>query len=116
MRQREGTVDPNSFFPLEIGLEGSGVLAEAKGKDWEVYIIRARSGKLYTGITTDLDRRLEEHAGKRRGARFFHMSEPEAVVFRERHENRSRATRREIAIKKMTREQKLRLIARGSSF
>ena len=78
---------------------------------WEVYIIRAKSGKLYTGITSDLERRFDEHLKGDRGARFFHFSTPECIVYRETHSNRSEATRREIAIKKMSRYQKLELIS-----
>ncbi len=77
---------------------------------WEVYIIKARSGKLYTGITTNLDRRFHDHLTGKKGARFFRLSDPESIVFREPHPDRSKATRREMDIKKMSRHQKLELI------
>jgi putative endonuclease len=77
-----------------------------------VYIIQAESGSLYTGITNDLERRFEEHQNHRGGARFFHFSSPEKIVFKEPHPNRSQASKRESAIKKMSRAQKLALIAR----
>jgi putative endonuclease len=76
---------------------------------WKVYIIRTQSGKLYTGITKDLERRFNEHK-KKRGAQFFHISDPESVVYTETHPNRSKATKREIEIKKMSREEKMGLI------
>jgi putative endonuclease len=82
----------------------------AKKKKWVVYIIRTGAGKLYTGITTDLERRFSEHQKKEKGARFFHFSSPECIVFQERHINRSKATKREIEIKKMSRNKKLDLI------
>lgn len=78
---------------------------------WEVYIIQAKSGTLYTGITTDLDRRFADHQNGIKGARFFRISQPDKIVFRESHANRSEATKREIQIKKMTREQKMTLIS-----
>lgn len=78
---------------------------------WEVYIIQAKSGTLYTGITTDLDRRFADHQNGAKGARFFRISSPEKIVFRESHPNRSEATKREIQIKKMTRAQKMALIS-----
>lgn len=81
--------------------------------NWMVYIIQAKSGKLYTGITNNMERRLTAHAGKK-GARFFHFSSPEKVVFQELHSNRSEATKREIAIKKMTRKEKLFLTIRSN--
>lgn len=79
---------------------------------WEVYIIRTASGKLYTGITTDLDRRLSEHASGRGGAKFFRTASPQAVVYRESQPNRSAASRREHEIKRLSRADKLALIHR----
>jgi putative endonuclease len=81
---------------------------------WEVYIIQTQSGKLYTGITINLDRRFIEHQQRKKGARFFRFSEPGQIVFRESHPNRSEATKREIEIKKMTRKEKLLLIENGA--
>ena len=77
---------------------------------WEVYIIKTTSGKLYTGITNNLNQRFSDHQKSKRGARFFYFSKPESIVFREPHPNRSEATKREIAIKKLSRAQKLDLI------
>jgi putative endonuclease len=77
---------------------------------WEVYIIQTVYGKLYTGITTDLERRFREHFEKKQGARFFNTSLPKQILFRETHPSRSTATKREIEIKKMNRLQKLSLI------
>jgi len=85
------------------------------GKSWEVYIIQTKSGKLYTGITTDLDRRLSDHQTGNKGAKFFRFSDPEKIVFRQSYQNRSQATKREIEIKKMSRAEKLALIDNGSS-
>lgn len=76
---------------------------------WKVYIIRTKSGKLYTGITKDLERRFNEHKEKT-GAQFFRISGPESIVYTESHPDRSRATKREIEIKKMSRAEKLALI------
>lgn len=73
-------------------------------------MIQTRSGKLYTGITNNLERRFAEHSGKKSGAKFFHFSEPVQIVFQEEHANRSEASKREIHIKRMTRKQKLDLM------
>ena len=75
---------------------------------WVVYIIQTASGKLYTGITNNLEKRFNAHQNKK-GARFFHLSSPEKIVYCETHPNRSEATKREIAIKKLSRIEKLRL-------
>jgi putative endonuclease len=78
--------------------------------EWTVYMIESESGKLYTGITNDLHRRLQEHQSGSRGARFFHFSDAKAVVYQESQPNRSEATKREAAIKRLNRQQKLALI------
>lgn len=78
---------------------------------WWLYMITTVSGKLYTGITTDVDRRFSEHVGdKVKGAKFFRGDAAKAVVYREACDNRSQASKREAAIKKMRRIDKLRLI------
>ncbi|MBQ0796620.1 MAG: GIY-YIG nuclease family protein [Zhongshania sp.] len=74
-------------------------------------MVRSRSGKLYTGITTDPERRFREHCGEGgRGARFFRTDPADAIVYREPAENRSTASQREAAIKKMRRSEKESLI------
>lgn len=78
---------------------------------WKVYIIRAENGNLYTGITTDLSRRFKEHLCGKKGASFFNFSNPEIILFQEDHPCRSTASKREWEIKKMSRKQKLELIA-----
>ena len=77
---------------------------------WYVYIIRASDERLYTGVTTDVERRFSEHGSATKGARFFRGRTPLEVVYTERHPDRSSAQRRESAIKKLKREDKLELI------
>lgn len=81
------------------------------GAHWSVYIIRCDDGTLYTGISTDVERRFREHLGRPRGAKFFNGRKPLEVAWREGGHSRSSAGRREAAIKKLSREAKLRLIA-----
>ena len=78
---------------------------------WEVYMILTQSGKLYTGITNCLESRFSAHQGKKKGAKFFRLSAPEKIVFRESHPNRSEASKREAVLKKMSRKEKLLLIS-----
>jgi putative endonuclease len=78
---------------------------------WSVYIIETSAGTLYTGVSTDVARRFREHHGGRRGARYFRGAKPRAVVFVEDGHTRSSACRREAAIKRLSREGKLALIA-----
>lgn len=77
---------------------------------WEVYIVQTESGKLYTGITTDLDRRFADHQKGKKGAKFFRISRAQSIVYRESQADRSLASKREIQIKKMSLQEKLSLI------
>jgi putative endonuclease len=79
--------------------------------DWQVYIILCTDNSLYTGITNDLVQRLGQHGRTRRGAKYFRARQPLRVVYLEQGHTRSSAGRREAAIKKLTRAEKLRLIA-----
>lgn len=79
-------------------------------KSWFVYIVEAENGHLYTGITTDLDRRFAEHQSKQGGARFFHTSAAKKMVYQETQPDRSAASKREAAIKKLSRKAKISLI------
>ena len=84
-----------------------------KEKSWIVYMIQTQTGALYAGITVDLERRLLQHQTKK-GARYFHFSEPQRVVHQEPAATRSEASSREREIKGMTRKQKLKLIEQSS--
>lgn len=78
-------------------------------KQWFVYMLQCRDGTLYTGITDDLKRRLEQHnTGK--GAKYTRARAPVTLVYRETCETKGEALRREIAIKRLPRPQKLLLI------
>jgi putative endonuclease len=77
---------------------------------WFVYIIEANDKSLYTGITTDLQRRFEQHLNGT-GAKYFNGRKPVQVVFSESHENRSSASVREAEIKKLSKRQKEQLIS-----
>jgi len=77
---------------------------------WTVYILRCADDTLYTGVTTDLERRLQEHnAGGRLGARYTRARRPVALLHQETAASRAEAYRREAAIKKLTRNRKLAL-------
>lgn len=79
---------------------------------WVVYMIEASDGSLYTGITTDITRRFRAHLAGKSGARYFHRGrQPVRVVYMEGAGDRSAASKREAAIKKLRRSQKLLLIA-----
>lgn len=80
---------------------------------WMVYLLRCRDDSLYTGITNDLPRRLASHrAGT--GSAYVRARLPVRVVYRESQPDRSAALRREAAIKKLARRDKLALVRRGA--
>lgn len=87
-------------------------MAEPDGAqpEWFVYLLECSDGSLYTGISTDVERRFREHRAGRRGARFFRGREPLAVAWIEGSHTRSSASRREAAIKRLGRAAKLALI------
>jgi len=78
--------------------------------EWYVYIIRCSDGRLYTGITNDVERRVLAHASGR-GAKFFRGRKPLAIVYLEDGHDRASASRREAAIKRLDRAGKDRIIA-----
>lgn len=74
-----------------------------------VYMLQCRDGTLYTGITTDVARRAAVHnSGK--GAKYTRSRLPVTVVYQEPQPDKSAALKRELAIKRLTRAQKLQLI------
>ena len=78
-------------------------------KQWVVYILRCGDGTLYTGITTDLEKRFAVH-GMGKGAKYTRGRGPLELVYRENCGNHSAALKREAAIKKLSREEKEKLI------
>ena len=86
-------------------------MPQAKKPRWWVYILRCADGTLYTGITTDLARRLKQHnAGT--ASKYTRARRPVAVAHREAAKTHGDALRREIAIKKLSRAAKDALIAK----
>lgn len=74
-----------------------------------IYVLRCGDGTLYTGSTNDVERRLAVHqAGK--GAKYTRTRLPVTLAYQETHDDRSSALRREAAIKKLSRQEKLKLI------
>jgi putative endonuclease len=78
--------------------------------EWWVYILRCKDGTLYTGITTDLDRRLSQH-NDGTASKYTRSRRPVSMVYRESAKTHGTALRRELAIKKLPRAAKDALIA-----
>lgn len=77
---------------------------------WLVYILRCRDGSLYTGITNDLSKRLQAHAAGK-ASRYTRSRLPVRLAYQEPQATKSLALKREAAIKALSREQKIRLVA-----
>jgi len=77
---------------------------------WSVYIIVCDDGSLYTGISTDVERRFRQHCSGK-GAKFFRARRAVRVGYSETGYSRSAASQREAAIKKLSRTAKLALVA-----
>ena len=75
-----------------------------------IYILRCNDDTLYTGISTDITRRLFEHNNSNKGAKYTKVRRPVSLVYSEESTDRSTASKREYEIKKLTREKKLELI------
>jgi putative endonuclease len=90
---------PDNFTPAYTG-----------SVTYVVYILRCADGTLYTGVTNDIARRLAAHNGTSRGARYTRSRRPVALVYSARCRNRSDAQRREAALKRLTRAQKLAIV------
>jgi len=77
---------------------------------WYVYILKCKDKTLYTGVTNDLGRRVDEHNNSDLGAKYTRARRPVELVYSRRFKNRSRAQQEEWRIKKLSRGEKLGLI------
>jgi len=82
-------------------------------KPWYLYILKCADGTLYTGITVDPERRLDEH-NQGIGARYTHARRPVTMVYLTSVKDRSEASRLEYRTKKLPRKAKLELIKTGN--
>lgn len=84
----------------------------SKVKDWFVYILECADNTLYTGITKNVDKRLVEHnSDGKLAAKYTRVRRPVKLLYQESCDSRSTATKREMAIKRLSRQAKLQLIA-----
>ena len=83
---------------------------ESKQIEWWVYMVSCSDGSLYTGITTNVERRISEHNTSKKGAKYTRNKRPVRLVYSEAQSDRSTASKREYFIKKLSRDEKLKLI------
>ena len=80
--------------------------------EFSLYILECADGSLYTGIAVDVARRLAQHNGdKPKGARYTAARRPVRLVYEAKFPSRSEASKEEIRIKRLTRDQKQALVA-----
>jgi putative endonuclease len=77
---------------------------------WHVYMLKCSDDTMYTGITTDISRRVEEHNSSLKGAKYTRTRRPAELIYSEQHEDKSSASKREHQIKQLSRIQKLGLL------
>ncbi|MBU1018747.1 MAG: GIY-YIG nuclease family protein [Patescibacteria group bacterium] len=82
---------------------------------WHVYILKCADGTLYTGITTDLDRRIREHNFSKKSAKYTSGRRPVQLMYSSIFKNKKQASKEEYRIKTLTRKQKLELITQALS-
>lgn len=91
-------------------LHDSAPQTPTHASSWWVYMLRCADNTLYTGITTDVERRTQEHNGDGRGAKFTRARRPVTVVYCEPSKDRSSASQREYQIKRLSKSQKEALV------
>jgi len=93
-----------------LHLSVSAVISDHQNSPYFVYILRCGDGTLYTGITRNVEKRLAEHNGSPKGAKYTRSRRPLFLAYHESCSDKSSALKREKAIKKMTRSQKEALL------
>ncbi len=89
--------------------------SDEKNNTWFVYMVRCADDTLYTGVTTDLKRRVKEHNfDNKKGAKYTRFRRPVVLVYDEVVKDRSEGGKREAEIKKMTKREKETLISNDS--
>jgi putative endonuclease len=78
--------------------------------DWFVYMLRCADNSLYTGVTTDVERRVVEHNAKKSVTKYTRVRQPVSVAYQEKAESRSEACKRESQLKKLTKKDKEALV------
>ena len=93
-----------------VGKDNFEVVGEASEPEWFMYVVKCADDTLYTGITTDVTRRLHEHNNTAKGAKYTKKRRPVALLHSVGHANRASASQAESKFKKLSRKQKLSII------
>jgi len=82
-------------------------------KQWHMYVVRCADGSLYTGITTDLERRVREHNNGKKGAKYTRSRRPVQLLHSIECDSQSDALKREHAFKKLSKSKKEDIVRRN---
>ena len=80
-----------------------------QNKTWTVYFLRCNDNSLYTGITTDIKRRLHQHNNTKLGAKYTRARRPVVLVYSETAPDKSSASKREYQLRTLSKKQKEKL-------
>jgi putative endonuclease len=106
-RQPGQPADPAAPDAVEVsGVRHAGSSREVAMPIWSLYLLRCADGSLYTGISTDVRRRVEEHESGAKGAKYLRGRGPLKLIFQKQVGDRSRATWVELHVKKLPRADK----------
>lgn len=81
-------------------------MPEPAGTAWSLYLLRCSDGSIYTGITTDVMRRLDEHRSGPRGSKYLRSRRPVELLYQRRIGDRSLASQLEYRVRKLARDRK----------
>jgi len=88
-------------------------MTKNKAATWFVYMVRCSDNSLYTGVTTDLKRRIHQHNScNKTGAKYTRVRRPIELVYNEQSQSRSSACQREYELKQLSKIQKEQLVAK----
>lgn len=112
--QRKGNISAKTYkaYPKEKTEALTSTVLPAKESTWCVYMIRCSDASLYTGVTTDIDRRFSEHKEGKVGAKYTRAKIALHVAYVEPCASRSEAQIREAQIKKLSKEEKEALVSK----
>ena len=109
----------NIFTPVRLLVVGviqtRRLLRKLRMSEYFVYILKCADGTLYTGITTDVARRIHEHNNTRKAAKYTRSRRPVSLVYSNLIGSKSDAMKEEYRIKKMSRDEKLCIIKENSN-
>lgn len=81
-----------------------------ENSSWQVYLLRCNDNSLYAGITTDIERRLQQHNNSKLGAKYTRARRPVSLVYIESANDRSAASKREHQLRLLTKLKKEQLV------